>query len=373
MKKIELLNWQNRALRSWIENNGQGVVQAPTGSGKTFVGLKLMQSDKLYPFLIVVPTVELKNQWIKRVMKYYPERGVIGVGGGDKLRSFSVDITVGIINSLRKEKLKVKTMIIDEIHHSTILAPVNFGIWSNIKAKYILGLSASPVPEQLGEENTGWDVPLVHKYTLPQAYNDGVLLKPEIITKSVNLEENEQEIYDALTEKIKDNSGSFGDFNNAPVWFKKWAFERNEILFNSKKKLNELRNILTENKFKKCIVFTERIDTADEIAREINSIGIECLSLHSSLKKKERNQLVSRFTNSSYPVVLTTAHLFEEGMDIPEIDLLVLYSFNSTRRESLQRIGRSLHNHNVNPIIYILYYKNTKEEYNSKKIKRLFE
>ena len=373
MEKITLFNWQNQALKSWIENSGKGVVQAPTGSGKTFVGLKLMQSDKLYPFLIIVPTVELKNQWIKRVMKYYPEKGVIGVGGGDKLRAFTPDVTVAVVNSIRKEKFNFKTLIVDEIHHSTILAPVNFGIWENIKSKYVLGLSASPIPEQLGEGDTGWNIPLVHKYSLQQAYADGVLLKPEIITKAVELEENEQEIYDELTDKIKDNSGSFGDFNNAPVWFKKWTFERNEILFNSKKKLNELKNILTENKFKKCIVFTERIDTADEIAKEANSIGIEALSLHSNLKKKERNQLVSRFTNSSHPIVLTTAHLFEEGMDIPEIDLLVLYSFNSTRRESLQRIGRSLHNHSVNPRIHILYYKDTKEEYNSKKIRRLFE
>lgn len=371
MNKINLLDWQNRALRSWIENNGQGVVQAPTGSGKTFVGLKLMQSDKLYPFLIIVPTVELKNQWIKRVMKYYPERGVIGVGGGDKLRSFNVDITVGIINSLRKEKLKVKTMIIDEIHHSTILAPINFGIWSNIKAKYILGLSASPIPEQLGEADTGWDIPLVHKYSLQQAYRDGVLLKPEIITEPVDLEE--KEIYDELTEKIKNNSGTFGNFNNAPVWFKRWTFERNEILFNSKKKLNKLKSILTENTFKKAIIFTERIDVSDKIAEEINSIGIEALSLHSNLKKKERNQLVSRFINSSHPVILSTAHLFEEGMDIPEIDLLILYSFNSTRRESLQRIGRSLHNHSTTPKIFVLFYKDTKEVYTTEKIRRMFK
>ena len=373
MIKIKLLDWQNQALKSWIENTGKGVVQAPTGSGKTFVGLKLMQSDKLYPFLIVVPTIELKNQWIKRVMKYYPERGVIGVGGGDRLRAFTPDVIVAVVNSIRKEKLSVKSLILDEIHHYTQLAAVNHLIWNNIRHKYVLGLSATPLPEQLTEAETGWNIPMVFSYSLPDCYRDGVLLKPQIITKSVELEENEQEEYDALTDKIKTNSGSFGSFNNAPVWFKKWAFERNEILFNSKKKLSELRSILTENSFKKCIIFTERIDTADEIAREINSIGIECLSLHSSLKKKERNQLVSRFINSSHPVVLTTAHLFEEGLDVPEIDLLILYSFNSTRRESLQRIGRSLHNHSTTPKIYVLYYKNTKESYASKKIVRLFE
>ena len=373
MNKIVLFDWQNQALKSWIENGGKGVVQAPTGSGKTFVGLKLMQSDKLFPFLIIVPTVELKTQWMKRVMKYYPEKGVIGVGGGDKLRVFTPDVTIAIINSIRKEKLNFKTLIIDEVHHSTILAPINYGIWNNIKYKYVLGLSATAIPEQLSEEDAGWDIPIVFSYSLSDAYADKVLLKPEIITEPVDLEEIEQNEYNVLTEKIKDNSGTFGSFNNAPVWFKRWTFERNEILFNSKKKLGELKNILSENEFKKCIIFTERIDTANEIARELNNNGIEALSLHGNLKKKDRNQLVSRFINASHPVILSTAHLFEEGMDIPEIDLLILYSFNSTRRESLQRIGRALHNHFSTPKIYILFYRNTKEENNSKKIRRMFE
>ena len=378
MNKIELLNWQNQALKFWIENDGKGVIQAPTGSGKTFVGLKLMQSDKLYPFLIIVPTLELKSQWIKQVMKYYPEKGIIGVGGGDKLRAFTPDVTVGIINSLRKEKLNFKTLIVDEIHHATVLAPVNFGIWGNIKSQYILGLSASPIPEQLGEDDTGWNIPLVFSYSLSECYKDGVLLKPEIKNVGINLGESEQEGYDELTEQIKTNSGSFGSFDNAPIWFKRWTFERNEILFGSKKKIFEFRDILRkeilrEHNVKKGIIFTERIDTAEELAKEINMLGIEGLCLHSGLKKKERNQLVSRFINSSYPIVLTTAHLFEEGLDVPEVDLLVLYSFNNTKRESLQRIGRSLHNHTNIPKVYILFYKDTKESYTAKKIRRMFE
>ena len=82
---------------------------------------------------------------------------------------------------------------------------------------------------------------------------------------------------------------------------------------------------------------------------------------------------MSRFADTSYPVILSTAHLFEEGISVPQIDLLILYSFNSTRRESLQRIGRSLHNKDVTPKIFILFYTNTKEEYAKEKIKRIFD
>ena len=384
MTKITLFAWQQQALKNWVKNNGKGVVESPTGAGKTYLGLKLIENEKLSPFLIIVPTQELKEQWKQRIRKYYPDAIIKGIGGGEKYDWFTntlnfsnKKIVVGIINSIRKKKLNVKTLIIDEVHHSTILAPVNFGIWNNIKTKYILGLSASPIPERLGEEDTGWNIPLIFKYSLQDAYQDGVLLKPEITTKAVQLEEREQQEYDILSEKIKSKSGSFGSFSNAPIWFKSWVFDRNEILFYSKKKIFKLRDILRDEvlrgNVKKGIVFTERIDIAEEIAKEVNMLGIEGLCLHSGLKKKERNQLVSRFTNTSYPVILTTAHLFEEGMDVPDVDLIILHSYNSTRRESLQRIGRSLHNHSTVPKVYILHYEDTKENYAMRKIRGLFE
>ena len=380
MTKITLFNWQTEALKSWVKNNGKGVVESPTGAGKTYLALKLIEKEKLSPFLVIVPTIELKEQWKQRIRRYYPDAIIKGIGGGEKFNGFmntlnfsNRKVVVAIINSIRKEKLNFKTLIVDEIHHSTVLAPVNYGIWNNIKTKYILGLSASPIPEQLGEENTGWNIPLVYEYSLQQAYEDAVLLKPEIESIGVDLEENEQREYDELTDQIKAKSGTFGNFSNAPVWFKSWVFERNEILFGSKKKLSELRNIITENKFKKCIIFTERIDTLNDIQRGLNTLNLDCLSIHSKMKKKERTEAVSRFVNTSEPVVLVNAHIFEEGMDIPEVDMLVLYSFNSTRRESLQRIGRSLHNHSVHPRIFILYYEDTKEVRVMKKIRGMFE
>lgn len=373
MTKITLLNWQREALKLWIENKGKGVVQAPTGSGKTYLALKLMQSDKLYPFLVVVPSVELKQQWIQRIRKYYPERGIIGIGGGDKIRNFRVDITVAIINSIRRERFNVKTLIVDEVHHSTVLAPINYGIWNNIQTRYTLGLSATAIPEQLSKENTGWDIPIVFNYTLPDCYRDGVLLKPEILTKAVQLEEQEQSDYDVLTEKIVSKSGSFGSFISAPVWFKSWVFDRNEILFNSKRKLSELRSILVDSEFKKGIIFVERIDVLNDVLNEVRSLNIDCVSIHSKMKKKERNDAVNRFINASEPTILANVHVFEEGMSMPQIDLLVLYSYNSTKRQSIQRIGRALHNKDIIPKIYILYYQNTKEVRVMRKIQRLFE
>ena len=380
MTKITLYNWQTQAIRNWIENKGQGYVEAPTGSGKTFLGLKLIEKESLSPFLIIVPTVELKEQWKQRIRKYFPDAVVQGIGGGEKYAGFintlepiSRKVIVAIINSVRQKQLEVKTLILDEIHHYTQLAKVNHLIWNNTSWKYVLGLSANPIPEQLGSEDTGWNIPQVYQYSLQQAYEDKVLLRPEIITKGVHLEENEQNEYDELTEQIKAKSGSFGSFSNAPVWFKKWTFERNEVLFGSNRKLDTVIDILTHNDFKKAIIFTERIGSAEKISHAIGGLGIfEEYCLHSGIKKKMRREAVNRFIETTLPCIITTAHLFEEGMDVPDVDMIILHSFNNVKRESLQRIGRSLHNHTTIPKVFILYYKDTKESYTANKIKNMF-
>jgi len=380
MNKINLFSWQSQAIKNWIKNKGQGYIEAPTGAGKTYLGLKLIQKEYLSPFLIIVPTIELKNQWKQRIKKYFTDAVVRGIGGGEKYVGFTntldpsqQKVIVAVINSIRQDQFKTKTLILDEIHHYTLLARVNYQIWNNIEYKYVMGLSATPIPDRLSEEESGWDIPLVFQYTLSDAYKDHVLLKPEIAMKGLDLEDYELNEYNELTEKIKDFD-NFADFQNTPPWFKRVVGMRNEILFDSKKKLEVLEEILSSNDFKKAIVFTERIDTAEEISNKIiHELGIECLCLHSKVKKGIRREAVDRFVNTDYPIVLTTAHLFEEGMDIPEVDLVILYSYSSTKRQAIQRIGRALHNHSNVPKIYILFYKDTKESFNARKIRGLFE
>ena len=49
---------QAKALRAWVEGGRRGVVQLPTGAGKTYLALlALVQTQR--PALVVVPTIDL--------------------------------------------------------------------------------------------------------------------------------------------------------------------------------------------------------------------------------------------------------------------------------------------------------------------------
>ncbi len=376
MNNISLLDWQREGMRKWVLNKGSGIIQAPTGTGKTFLGLKLISRDNLSPFMVIVPTVELKEQWKERVKKYYPDTIITGVGGGEKYKYNntlfdSKEVIIAVINSVRNSQFKMKTVILDEIHHYTQYARTNYQIWNNIQYKYVMGLSATPIPDRLTEVDLGWNIPLVYTYTIPNAYSDNVLLKPEIGLVGVNLDDSDLAEYNELTDKIRE-CGGFSSFENAPFWFKRACGIRNDILFDSNRKIEKIKDILHNYDCKKVIIFTERIDTAEEITKEISKLGIECLCLHRKIKSSKIKEYVNRFSNTDSKIVLITAHLFEEGMSVPDVDMVILHSYNSTRRQAIQRIGRSLHNHIQHSKVFVLYYEDTKELYNAKNISKLF-
>lgn len=82
----KLYRWHQNALRAWEQHHHRGIVEAVTGSGKTIVALaawqRLQAEHKRLNTLVVVPTIELMNQWHGRVGTELPGRTIARVGGG---------------------------------------------------------------------------------------------------------------------------------------------------------------------------------------------------------------------------------------------------------------------------------------------------
>jgi superfamily II DNA or RNA helicase len=58
----DLRDYQSEALAAWEGNDRRGVLELPTGSGKTVVAVAAMAALST-PTLVVVPTVDLLTQW----------------------------------------------------------------------------------------------------------------------------------------------------------------------------------------------------------------------------------------------------------------------------------------------------------------------
>ncbi|MFB6256597.1 MAG: DEAD/DEAH box helicase family protein, partial [Haloplanus sp.] len=112
----DLRDYQSAALDAWEANGCRGVLELPTGSGKTVVAVVAIATLGA-PTLVVVPTVDLLIQWRREVET---EFGVdVGQLGGGEQRV--EDLTVATYDSayLRADEVgdRFEFAVFDEVHH----------------------------------------------------------------------------------------------------------------------------------------------------------------------------------------------------------------------------------------------------------------
>ncbi len=67
--EVRLYEFQQSALKRWIDAGCRGTIVIPTGGGKTFIGLKAIKELSVST-IVLVTTEELLNQWYSRISKY---------------------------------------------------------------------------------------------------------------------------------------------------------------------------------------------------------------------------------------------------------------------------------------------------------------
>lgn len=115
-------------------------------------------------------------------------------------------------------------------------------------------------------------------------------------------------------------------------------------------KLNKLIKILKKelkNK-SKIIVFTQYRDTLEQIYQHCEKENINAVKFfgqgksngEKGLTQKEQKQIIKSFRMGTYDVLLSTS-VAEEGIDIPAVDLVVLYEPVPSEIRMIQRRGRT--------------------------------
>lgn len=148
-----VLRTDQEAAVSAMLKHDVGVLFAPTAFGKTVTAAAII-ADRGVNTLILVHRTELLKQWQERLQSFLTNekgavgKGVVGViGGGKNKPTGKIDIAVmqsisrqGEINPIVE---KYGQVIVDECHH---IGAFSFdAILKQVKAKYVLGLTATPI------------------------------------------------------------------------------------------------------------------------------------------------------------------------------------------------------------------------------------
>ncbi len=332
-----LQNHQLNVIKT-VSKKDFGVIVAPPGSGKTFIGLKIIV-DKVQPSLIIVHRKQLLEQWTERIEAFLsiPKRD-IGVIGQGKAK-IGEQITVATIQSLPKELESVQnkfgTIIVDECHH--VPAETFRNIIEKLQTYYLYGLTATPF----------------------RKYNDGKIIFTHLGEIIANIQPAEIENYKQAKILIRNTE------LDIPYNSKTDSFETlSKILVHdiSRNKLI-LEDIKTElNQGKKAVIITERKEHIDTLYLFLKQ-SYEVIGLSGDDSETSKKAKWKILQDGNFQVLITTGQYFGEGTDLQNISCLFLVYPFSFEGKLIQYIGR-VQRSEINPIIYD--YRDYKIDYLNK-------
>ena len=348
---VSLRYYQKKALEKWVKAGMKGCVVLPTGSGKTIIGIKAIERVNSAT-LVVVPTLDLMGQWTEILSKHFANTKIGNLGGGtDDIQA----ITVATYDSayLRAASIgnKFSLIVFDEVHH--LAAPGYRSIAEQMAAPYRLGLTATIERE----DNLHKDFPKLVGGVVFQA-NPSELAKNkhlapyQIERRQVKMTSQEKQEYDRnygtyqmYLNKAGIRMNYTGAFQRLIMMSAKSKAARQallarnralELALNSKSKMEELREILVENRGLKTIIFTQH----NSLVHEISNLFFIPLITHKT-SKEERLDTLMGFKEGRYSAIVTSKVL-DEGVDVPEAELGIIVSGTGSGREFIQRLGRLL-------------------------------
>ncbi|MCX8153023.1 MAG: DEAD/DEAH box helicase family protein [Candidatus Bathyarchaeota archaeon] len=375
---VTLYPYQEEAFKRWVENGCRGVICIATAGGKTFIGLKAVETLK-QSTLVLVPTLALVDQWAQRF------REVLGVetgtyGGGKRDLSW---VTISTYDSayIHAEELgdKFVLLIADEVHH--IFAPGYSQATEMFAAPYRLGLTSTLHRADMRH----LDAPRLIGSVVYEASHEelaGTYIAPYEHQKVfVELTPQEKAEYERYWSVYTDYLAQRGLEMKSEMDFQKLiklsAFDpkareallaRNKALkvaLNSEVKMRFLAEQL-KNSSEKTLIFTQFNSLVYAISKRFLVPAIT----HKT-SEAERRLILSRFRSGEYTTIVTS-QVLDEGLDVPDASRGIVLSGSGSQRQHIQRLGRLLRKSSSGKVATLIEVvsKETKEMAISRRRKR---
>ena len=98
--------------------------------------------------------------------------------------------------------------------------------------------------------------------------------------------------------------------------------------------------MLSHYQVESAIVFCNTKIACEEVADELSKLGVSALALHGDLEQRDRNQVLTRFSNRSVSVLIAT-DVASRGLDIKEVNAVISYQITPDPEVHIHRIGRT--------------------------------
>ena len=411
----KLYSWQEDCLRRWFANNSHGMVQAVTGSGKTFLALNA--ADRLAKTLnldlrtkIVVPTRTLMYQWYHAIKAYYgdPPKNFIGLRGGGHKPLVDCQYTIYIINSARYELArqilselrggKAVLLIADECHH--YISEQNQLIFEFIPHMqsyrdhfFSLGLSATLPSGHAGRQLAAALGRKIYTYGITAATARHTICPYDIFHIGLSFQPEESAAYEELTERMlilnaqllshcpslrsldqKEcfeflrilSSGKDKQLANIARQYMSLTFLRKGLVCMASQRLDCAQDLIRLLGIQqKILIFSERILQAETLYKLLeNQYPGKIGRYHSKMGPQANKNALERFCLGDIRILIACKAI-DEGVDIPDAAVGIILSGTSVQRQRIQRLGRIIRKKEgkEQALLYYLHVTDSSEDF----------
>ncbi|MCY0900356.1 MAG: DEAD/DEAH box helicase family protein [Firmicutes bacterium] len=308
-----------RALQTALEEGVQrGLVVLPTGLGKTYLAAFFAQSFRRV--LFVAHRDEILRQAAHAFSHVLRDRTTAFYTGLDKGHADMIFASVFTLASRRhREHFAADAfdlIVVDEFHHAA--APSYEALLRYFRPRFLLGLTATPERRDHRDIYALTDGNLVFQETLPEAINQGWLAPFHYYG-----------IYDPTDYQALPWRRTHYDEQalaavQAVAAFAAWVYEN----------WRQHRGLRT-------LAFCAGVAQARYFADYFGNHGVKAYALLGSTPREGRRAVLHAFDQGNVDVIFSV-DLFNEGLDVPNIDTIMLIRPTDSTTIFLQQIGRGL-------------------------------
>lgn len=329
--------YQQDAIDAILEHQ-QGLIVAPCSAGKTVLAIALIAKLRVKAF-VIVHTKDLMYQWFDRLDQFLVGDYKIGkIGDGIKKMG---DVTISTVQSFIRLKPNVieryqkecGVVILDESHHCGANSYVT--LMKTIKAKYILGLTATPKRKDKKDF-------LINSYLGGVAHTisyDALQMSGKSVSCKVNI---------VKTNRFYDFEKMNQDYTKLYTVIARDKARNNTIVDKIMKDVKE---------FKRPLILTDRVYQAKFLYSLLKRQNLEVGLITGQTPTTMRERAKTRIMKELDDVLIANKLIASEGLDLSVIDSVHICfpTFNQSLLQ--QMIGRGRRVHDGKDYCRVWYYK----------------
>lgn len=315
-----------------LKGFNNNLLVAATGTGKTVIAaLDYKRLSEAAGKDLKLLFVAHRQEILKQAMRTYRDVmqdgafGELYVGDHKPQEWKHIFASVQSLSSLGIEQLEPNffdVVVIDEFHHA--MAPTYRRLLDHLKPQQLLGLTATP------ERGDGVDV--------AKQFFDGRTA-------------SELRLWDALDADLLVPFHYFGvsdDVDLSQLEWKRGNYDTNQLsaLYTGNdaraaKVIRELRDKVTSTDQMRAIGFCVSVQHAHYMAEVFNRAGIASVAVDGTTDNADREEALRRLGKREINCIFAV-DLFNEGLDLPQVDTILLLRPTQSATIFLQQLGRGL-------------------------------